>query len=950
MSLSRSFDHFTLSLDTFKTAIVGLMPISQDDLAGERDTWQNADYYEWRVSYVKASNEKEKAYLDKCGIKRVRFCIAFEVHGFMRGKLDIIYSDNVKQSLQVLGGEGAQIKEALLSIGARQESMLSDVLAQQVNWESIENIYDDETIKQYQFLHTTLCLKVCDEVKDVLASFPFTGQINLIDMGCGTAADFSINLNNRVKSQFPHVKFKVLAFDQSATSIDKCKKTSHPPEVKFIQADSTNIYSIVADEKHLAPEISVGNVKTILISSGSMTRQVLKDAFQSLAILQDVWLTSIDRFVLAGKTNILMLPRMIKRVGFVDEGYQMVAYDQEIKLGEVKAKDEVEVKGFPVHCLRKTSLENKFAAIQKKLTEKPNILDLSMSPIPVLLLEKLIKEPSLISQVKIIDLSYSKVISSEKLIKILSLYPPGIKIIYTAECLSSDVMKLIADFPLHLTLEMRASGNEYELAGSAQFLQRFNSSPKTLKTTINEIRFHQRSYDEEEARAQFNCNGLTARFNQWTLLNRHFFMLQLMMQHRSLHLRHLTSDDSWKYFSYLNHYFNGMSSVCASIDSANQLLAVLICIARLSGHTDVMQKYISYQQPLGEIDFSAISNLIISLIKNNNEYKINENGAVHNLKILLADKAINLKDICAKNPAIMFAMLASEEAVELMDLFNEHQVDFLSVRTESDHTLFTYLLKNEGVLDPAKLLAKLKEICPQLISQRIGYLKEYPLVFVAGSKDPVGVVKILMDGKNSLGLSEKTATGRMVRDELVDRSPALFDFFMQEFKLDYTAKSWHSELSYFEEMLLKTFMCGGAPFDLADYAGYFPVVIDKWILLCKMLLNSRAILLSDPRIDFGRFEKSAGGGYKFEIDKNVSLRKVLNEIVKIIFSNPEVMDKSFVSKDPEYVSFVVLLKQVAERYHCTDVIAFLEKNLANTASTPESGADIVESVRRSRCC
>ncbi len=426
--------------------------------------------------------------------------------------IDIAYSNKTKQVFHVISREDVNAACQYISSIGTSWKMLMNVQRKKLNWQRLDRIYAAQKERDihfdYQRIHRQMLVSLVPGIVSVLAKRQQNKQpleFNIIDAGCGLAPQLLIGARLLIKALNEQyfdvpVAIKGLGFDFEKVNSDWCAAATHAlpecvkiaaqsPDVIFLQGNSFDLESIVKEGGKFAdakPHLHhTENTYTMGLSSGSFTRATLGSGFDGARVLQACWLAPVDQLVLGGETEFLFVRRMLKRIG-----YRITRTD--LIIGP-------DVPSQPIITLQRLSIDEIAKQLVNKINRaeiKPIHLDLSMSPCPEVLLDKIIAGISdRVMYVKSIDLSFSKITDVEALVALLKKLPPALTVTYYCND-PSLLSHLLLHIPSTLQLDIRYTANEFTLAHSKKLLERtgrgheFTNDPpvyRLLTTIANEL-------------------------------------------------------------------------------------------------------------------------------------------------------------------------------------------------------------------------------------------------------------------------------------------------------------------------------------------------------------------------------------------------------------------------------------------------------------------------------
>lgn len=251
------------------------------------------------------------------------------------------------------------IQAAFTLLGAKEETIFLDHRLPVVNWlrRSQREVYvkecelsgNNSLVHHYHDLHERLV----NRINSIIQSQPQT-KFNIVDGGCGDGS-----LLKRVQEE--NLPVKLAGFDVNAINI------MHASMNETI--NSTSVFktgNLLMTDKIIAGFIAEGKLHggqatTIMVLSGSLTRRVLNNTYQALAVFTAIARQSSIQYVIGGGINQPLINRQFaKHMGFKQTPLSESAHEYdfcfermprqvfvELKLEKMRAKKLVDLSFCP---------------------------------------------------------------------------------------------------------------------------------------------------------------------------------------------------------------------------------------------------------------------------------------------------------------------------------------------------------------------------------------------------------------------------------------------------------------------------------------------------------------------------------------------------------------------------------------------------------------------------
>lgn len=623
------------NLQDFEIIIKRLRPIK----SGLATPWSYGNFLEWH-----AQLETQEKPMD-LQFKRIRLQ---ENANASLAILEISYINGDKLNYWVDGDDLIIIEEILKKHGAKSWNVYTTIGTAKLDWSDLKAHYDKKVIADYQSIHESMLTqlknnvnKLADNHKDNLE----ITKINLIDAGCGQSPDFLQSGYAIVKDAFPNATIHALGFDFEKSNIDVCNH-ARIPNLTFIQADLNHIQTISRDT-HLAK--SSPNTHTIMLSSGSMTRYVLSDAFESMRIFKECWRAQIQQLILSGERELLFNERMLERMGLTLSAYTPDKHDLS-----------------PVVTLERLSDLELIEKQKAKLRRHPDVLDLSLCPIPDKILKVISQDPTLALHITKIDLSFSDIIDLPSTIASLTAYQHLKEITFNYNQNPIIMAELRAKLGSHIQIKGNLTSNELLLLGSEKYYKRTKLMPQTQAA-------------ENQQAMNILTTFINKGFNQLALHQRKYLLecYRLLSQCPVKLLKEITTIEDLKYFLHYMHLAHHPNSKSVFFNLANVRVP-------------------KQKQP----------KIILMLIKANQDQA---------LKNFLQQNNLKLFDLCHAHKDLLFAAV-DFNSLKILQLFKDENVN---LKISKPNTLMVHAIKN----NKSQMVEALGRLCPELINFSLDGIK-----------------------------------------------------------------------------------------------------------------------------------------------------------------------------------------------------------------------------------
>lgn len=406
-----------------------------------------------------------------------------ETYKLSSGSNQLILSLEDKTKLTIpLDTKNAELLAALLShLNAFDDDLLNRNGQTAIRWNDgqMNEIYSkstDNVDEHYEESH----MRMINAIERIIESNQIKDKINIIDAGCGTGL-FIKSLSEK----FGVDKAHLIGFDFNKDSINDAVLVNEKSDAHFLVGDMNDFNAVFSKASAYFNE----NAPTFVTLSGSLTRLVLRGTFQSVKILKNLFLTEHVKYLVGcGVGEPLINKHIAKQIGF----------DLEIPHGNTQK----------LFTCRKLSMDEIVSRKLKKLTQY-NTLDLSLSPIP----EILLSQPTILKSLKensIIDISFTK--TSDELFRQINAIissNPSIKVIFWHES-NEEIKKVYRSIPHQNIQELATVNSEIGLALSRWCIA-------GLGWSLNTPAIHNLEDNAEEL--EIKIFQLSSSINQKTPLN-----------------------------------------------------------------------------------------------------------------------------------------------------------------------------------------------------------------------------------------------------------------------------------------------------------------------------------------------------------------------------------------------------------------------------------------------
>lgn len=340
-----------------------------DAIKAERnDVFQNSFasrfiYYDFKFD----SNDKFEI-LGKL-IKKIRICLPVEKKDIedidtvpkFPGCLIISFADGTRLIKSITDPEFVNYFKKI----SQPNKMFEKMGAENLDWErkTVSTIYarnaEHKPKENYEALHGEIILGIYELILRCMRKglkFP-----DIVDGGCGNGK-FLKKLEQRLRNLANDSK--LLGFDFNSDNIDECKN-DYKGRCHFRKGNLFDIRKIIRESKE--NKLLNHDAAIALILSGSLTRLVLKNAFEALLILQQIMNDNIDYIIGGGQAAPFINHFIAKRLGLKPVTFHDDCQTRHFFFYEKMSQTEI--------------LQNKINKIKKR-----NLLDLSLAPNPVRLI------------------------------------------------------------------------------------------------------------------------------------------------------------------------------------------------------------------------------------------------------------------------------------------------------------------------------------------------------------------------------------------------------------------------------------------------------------------------------------------------------------------------------------------------------------------------------------
>lgn len=288
-------------------------------------------------------------------VRKIRICISIEKSSC----LTISFTNGSKLTTSVTNPEFIEYFKKI----SQPNHMFAQMGEEPLEWEhkTVSDLYEYSKhltpTENYEIIHGEIIIGIYRIYhKKNLA------LLNIIDGGCGNGKFLKYYEQRNVVDNV-----KLLGFDFNSKNIEECKN-EYKGDCHFREGNLLELQKIIREGKE-AKSLH-REAPTILILSGTLTRLVLKNAFEAVQILQQAMNEKIDYIIGGGQTTPLINPFIAKRVGL--KPYMVGSSFGARNFFFYQRMSQTEI------------LQNKINKIKKR-----NMLDLSLAPNPAQLIKTL---------------------------------------------------------------------------------------------------------------------------------------------------------------------------------------------------------------------------------------------------------------------------------------------------------------------------------------------------------------------------------------------------------------------------------------------------------------------------------------------------------------------------------------------------------------------------------
>lgn len=237
-----------------------------------------------------------------------------------------------------------------------------------------QETYTPEIKEYYMSLHETMSQYIVRAIKTNpnMHKKAATQGIQAISLGCGEGADLLAFYKALLAARFDNAPFEGAKFNCQMQGVDLYEREvkraidTKPKRFNFTQHDLTQIET-------LTPKLGLEpNTLKIIISSGSLTREVMSGAYAVAQVLQKTHsYLQADLIIIGGFTHVILSPEIATDIGY-------------------RAESIILPGGRAIYLLHNQALDTQIQHVERKSLSRSHsgnftILDLSLSAMPLIL-------------------------------------------------------------------------------------------------------------------------------------------------------------------------------------------------------------------------------------------------------------------------------------------------------------------------------------------------------------------------------------------------------------------------------------------------------------------------------------------------------------------------------------------------------------------------------------